>query len=457
MIPAARADLGIVVADPTDLGSSRYTSAGHSLVYLSGVCSASPVHARLCQPGEQGSIVTMYPNFNEAQPYNWNIVPLSLYLSGSLSPGGRLLYGSPSIKEALELHAREHLLQPVCPGTDCPQLPHSYWRDLVAATVDRDLFLYAVRTTPAQDQIAVDWLNRGLNVNRYNPVTSNCADFAASLVNAIFPHSVHRDLLNDVGMMTPKAAARSFTTWALRHPELGFYSIHFAQQPGDVRRSGLARSGTETVIHTKKYLIPAIVFGDWELPTSIFASYIFTGRFSLYNTSMQHTGVSASTAGAPAAALPNTISNTRQFSVTGTPEAWAAYRKRFSIIQNSSEARSLSIGSRPPQYATAAASIDPDGLPWLTPDPADPTRRVGLSSENLLFPASDPALAFQLMLVRVRYALTAKGRMRESLPEFRQDWALLERAQSRLKSLQQPEVSPPAIAISPDQLNSPQF
>jgi hypothetical protein len=461
--PSARADLGIIVADPTDLGSSRYTSAGHSLIYFSGVCPDSPIRARLCRPGEQGSIVTSYPNFREAQPYSWNLVPASLYLHGSLTPGARLLYGSPYVKQALELHAREHLLEPVCRSTACPELPHSYWRDLVAATVDRDIFLYAVHTTPAQDQAAVDWLNHDPNINHYNPITSNCADFAKSLVNAIFPHSVHRDLLNDIGMMTPKAAARSFTSWAVKRPELGFYSLHFAQLPGDVRRSGLARSGTETVIHTKKYLIPAVVLGDWELPTSIVASYLFTGRFNLYKAYTQHPAPTAAALEENSQAQPNhhqvsildADQATPPITLPDTPQAWASYRQRFAAIEDSPEARNLTAGRKrffPQPYATATATVDADGLAWLTPDPSNPTRRVGLSSQNLLSPASDPELSFQLMLGRVRYTLAAKNRMRESLQEFRQDWSLLEQTRLRLHSTMQATATSPGNQ-APEQSN----
>ena len=108
---AARADIGVVLADPTTVGVSVYTHAGHSLVYLSGVCAASPVRARLCETGEQGSIVTTYPDFREAQAYAWNLVPLSLYLQGSLIPNERLLYGSRRVKDALEAYAREGFFQ----------------------------------------------------------------------------------------------------------------------------------------------------------------------------------------------------------------------------------------------------------------------------------------------------------------------------------------------------------
>ena len=90
------------------------------------------------------------------------------------------------------------------------------------ANAARDIFIFAVHTTRAQDQAAVDWLNAAPNVNHYNGFTNNCAVFARSLINLIFPHSVHRDFPNDLGMMAPKAAARSFTHWAVKRPELGF-------------------------------------------------------------------------------------------------------------------------------------------------------------------------------------------------------------------------------------------
>jgi hypothetical protein len=189
----ARADIGVVIADPTTIGYSSYTQAGHSLVYLSGVCPISPIQARLCESGEQGSIVTTYPHFREAQPYAWNIAPLSIYLQGLPDPETRLLYASPNVKDALQKEARHHFLQPVCGAGDCPDVQHSYWRDLVAATADRDVFVYAVRTTRAQDQVIVDWLNTDPNVNHYHGMTNNCAVFTRTLVNMIFPHSVHRD------------------------------------------------------------------------------------------------------------------------------------------------------------------------------------------------------------------------------------------------------------------------
>jgi hypothetical protein len=440
----ARADIGVVLADPTTVGVSVYTHAGHSLVYLSGVCAASPVRARLCEAGEQGSVVTTYPDFREAQAYAWNVVPLSLYLQGSQAPGDRLLYGSRYVKEALEARAREGFFQEVCADNHCPQLPHSFWRDLVDASAVRDIFIFAVRTTREQDQAAVEWLNSKANVNHYNGFTNNCAVFTSSLVNLIFPHSVHRDFPNDLGMMAPKAAARSFTHWARKRPELGFYSLHFAQQPGSLPRSGVAQSGTETAIHMKKYLIPAALIGDHEVAGSFFVAYFLTGRFGVYKEFARDPSSLAVGPEIEAQAeeedrdevqwsYVGTDAEQKRWTVLGSPQDWADYRERFAEMQNSAEAKELSHKRFfPQQFDNAKASIDAKGHPWLTMEIGGSTRQVGVSNRNLLAAESDPELAFQLMLGRVGYVLHAKNHLRETMEEFRKDWSLLEETRNRL-------------------------
>ena len=442
---SAKADIGVVLADPTTVGVSVYTHAGHSLVYLSGVCAASPIRARLCDTGEQGSIVTTYPDFREAEAYRWNLVPLSLYLDGSLKPDDRLLYGSRQVKEALEAHAREGFFQDVCGKEHCPQIAHSFWRDLVNATAVRDIFIFAVQTTRAQDQVIVNWLNHEPNVNHYNGFTNNCAVFTRSLVNLIFPHSVHRDFPNDLGMMAPKAAARSFTHWALKKPELGFYSMHFAQQPGDMPRSGLAQSGTETAIHMKKYLIPAALIGDHEVAGSFFVAYFLTGRFGLYKEYSHHptSSIVEFEAENKAAkedhdeALSSSLRlavDEARAGVMGTKDAWEDYRERYALLRASAEVREFTDEHKlfPQEYDKGKASVDGAGQPWLMIKVNGVERSVGIGSGNVMSADSDPELAFQLMLGRVGYVLRAKNHMRETMEEFQQDWVLLEQTRDRL-------------------------
>ena len=453
------------MADPTNTHGQKWVLPGHSLVYLSNVCPASPVQARLCEAGEPGSIVSMYGGLGEGQPFGWNLVPLDLYLEGDAPNDGRLLFGSQAVKQARESQARTQFFAPVCDTGQCALGPGHRWHDMVAATIDRDVFIYSVHTTREQDQQVADWLNHQPNVDHYNPATNNCSDFTKSLINAVFPHSVHRDPLNDIGMTSPKAAARSFTLWAARHPHLGLYTLHFVQQPGEVRRSGPARSATETAIHMKKYLIPAIVIGDWELPTSFFASYIFSGRFGLYK-SYEHYAVpgvaaldleskTAKQSGNPARAeeLKSSVQSARD-QVLGSKREWQEYQGRFEALAATPEARPLAPLNRRKHFFPAGFNHDPvtvdaDGGLWLAVESGGVSRQVGLGSRNLLSPESDPRLAFQLMLGRVAFELHARDRLRESLPEFKQDWDLLEKAQARLQPTQQAKAATPLAAAQP--------
>jgi hypothetical protein len=481
----ARADIGVVVDDPTTIGVSWFTHAGHSLVYLSDVCAASPVRARLCRPGEAGSVVSMYPDFHEVKDYAWNIVPLNFYLEGLQTPGDRLLYGSEQVKAALELHARVNALYGVCGDHGCPQQPHAYWRDMVAATVDRDMFIYAVHTSRAQDAKIVAWLNDSTNRNRYNSLTNNCSNFTSALVNMVFPHSVHRDLVNDLGMMSPKGAAHSFTHWAARRPELGLYTLHFAQQPGPMPRGGIARSGTEDGFHMKKYLIPAALIGDHEVAGSFFVAYYLTGRFGLYKQYAKYAEPSplesASPGSAPMSSEPavedadyvlSAVSrhspgspgslyslyspgsrdqpqtHLRGRAVLGTPAQWAQARHAFAALV-AADAQGWKPDRKqtfPRGFAKARAWVDGAGRPYLTIGAGVEARTVGVSSGDLLSAGSDPLPAYQLMLGRVESELDAKNHYRESIVMFRRDWALLLAARDKLQGEQS---APGAAAAIP--------
>jgi hypothetical protein len=96
LTPPAHADAGVVLNESLDTSVARITGSGHSAVYLSRVCpDNSPVKMRLCRPGEQGSILSNYTTLGEDQPYEWNIVPLSVYLYGVEDPSDRPAHRQP--------------------------------------------------------------------------------------------------------------------------------------------------------------------------------------------------------------------------------------------------------------------------------------------------------------------------------------------------------------------------
>jgi hypothetical protein len=269
----------VVLNESLDISLDRITGTGRSAVYFSRICPESPVKLRLCGPNEQGSVMSNYINIGEDQPFEWNIVTLSMYLYGVEDPRDRPLFGSFKIKHLLEERYRAKYLTEDCGGPPCATSYKAEWREMVAATLIRSIYIFLIDTTADQDRELIANFNSSPNRNHFNGVTSNCADFTRRVVNTYFPHATNPDYINDFGMTSPKAIARSLTRYALRHPEANLRVLHFAQVPGNIKRSSECRDGTEQLYRSKEFLIPMVIFADHELP-AVMASYLIKGRFN---------------------------------------------------------------------------------------------------------------------------------------------------------------------------------
>jgi hypothetical protein len=277
---SAFADAGVILNESLDTSVARITGSGHSAVYLSNICpDGSPVKMRLCRPGEQGSVLSNYTTLGEDQPYEWNIVPLSIYLYGVEDPRDRPLVSSREIKAALEERYREKYLSQLCTGARCRYSSGSEWREMVGATLERSMYIFVVKTSAGQDRALIAEFNSLPNVNHFNGALRNCADFTKRVMNTYFPHSTRRDAVNDFFMTSPKAVARSFTRYAKENPDLDLRVLHFAQVPGTIKRSEECRSGTEQLYHSKKLVVPLGVLA-WQAVPAVTASYIITARFN---------------------------------------------------------------------------------------------------------------------------------------------------------------------------------
>src|SRR5260370_12849022 len=137
---------------------------------------------------------------------------------------------------------------------------------MVAATLIRSVYIFVIDTTEEQDRKLIAEFNDSPNENHFNGVTRNCADFTRRVINTYFPNATRPDYLNDFGMTSPKAVARSFTRYGLRHPESNLRALHFAPLPGTINRSREVRAGNEQLYRSNKYRIPMILFAD---PTEI--------------------------------------------------------------------------------------------------------------------------------------------------------------------------------------------
>lgn len=425
------ADIGVVLNESLDSSVARITGSGHTAVYFSRICADSPVKLRLCGPGEQGSVMSNYTTLGENQPFEWNIVPLSVYVYGVEDPRERPLLGTREIKRLLEERYREKFLTAYCSGPPCTTSGGAEWREMVGAGFSRSIYIFAVETSVEQDRTLIEEFNARPNVNHFNPITRNCANFTKSVLDRYFPGAAHRELVNDFGMTSPKAVARSFTHYALRHPELHLHILHFAQVPGTIKRSSETRDGTEQLYHSKKLLIPMAAFAPHELP-GFAAAYLLTGRFNPEHEWEAHPAVDAVSAPEPAA-LADQVSrdDEERTEIVGTPEQWDQYRRAFDEIAEAASRdgeafEHESVNGFPKRLdKTGMPMLDADGALWMKVNQDGRTVTVGLSASNVLAANSDRGLAYEVILSRVSEVLKSPKHGRESMAEFKQDWALL--------------------------------
>lgn len=455
--PKAGADVGLVLNDSLDTSVARVTGSGHSAIYFSGICPETPIKMRLCAPGEHGSVVSNYTSLGEDQPFEWNIVPLDMYLYGVANPGSRPLFASWKIKNVLETDYREKVLRDYCASHSCQTSEKAEWREMVSATSERTIYIFIVRTTRQQDLDLIAQFNAAPNVNHFNGLSRNCADFSKHIINTYFPHATHRDFINDFGMTSPKAVARTLARYAHQHPELQYRVVHFAQSPGTIKRSSECRSGTEQLYHSKKLLVPMAFFA-WHALPAVAGSYLLTGRFNPEHEFEQHASVRETLAGdelktaeldhdkIAEAKLKETEAQERALDA-GTRKEWAAYREEFNSIVSEAVRDDLIPGRDSLDHVFKELNergkpfVDERGGLWLEVERGGETVKIGLSPNNVLAPGSDRPLAYQMILAHVDDMLKSSPRRREEIPQFEQTWDLLQRVRAQLQGVKSPTLA----------------
>ncbi|MDR3764854.1 MAG: hypothetical protein P4M01_12245 [Acidobacteriota bacterium] len=440
---AAQAEVGVLLNEALHTGASRWTGAGHTAVYVSGVCADSPVSLRPCRKGENGVVLTNYSSFDEDSSYEWNAVPLNLYLYGVEDERDRTLYATPTVRWVLEERYRERYLGGICHGP-CATRPGALWRESIGTTFDRDIYMFVARTTPEQDRALIARLMQAPNVNRYNAMRNNCADFVSLVLNSYYPGAARPDRVNDFGMTSPKAIAKSFARYGARHPETGFHVVRYSQIPGEFRPSADNRKGTEELWRANKWRVPF----PFVAPVAA-ASYLLSGRFNPEKELQQRPTAEATrlmaelrqtkrNGNAPLAAALEKKLQAERASALGTDAVWREYAEK--LRQRKEEAAESGALAMDRARGNPEAAIlpqkwittEPGGGLWLVPrDGHGP--KIGLSESTLLEGPSDVRQGYVLALARVDAELRRKPKNRATLGFFRRDWAEMEKL--RLESL----------------------
>jgi len=254
-----------------------FNPTGHAAVYLNHVCAETPTSLRACQPGEFGTVISRYHKIHDA---DWIAMPLVPYLYAVDN-----IHDVPhsvtkdQVAELRESYWRANL-QPLAPATKDDRPPKGEWTQLVGSSYDRKIHGFQVETTAEQDERFIALFNDRRNVGHFNLISHNCADFSRVVLDIYFPHAIHRSIVADAGIMTPKQAARSLVKYGKQHPELHMTAFTILQVPGTVSRSHSVDGVEESLLKSKKYIIPLVALNP-EFAGGLVVSYLVGGRLHI--------------------------------------------------------------------------------------------------------------------------------------------------------------------------------
>lgn len=396
---SAHADVALLLEEPYGhLGF--FTATGHAAVYFTRVCADTPTRLRRCAEGEAGVVISRY---NKVGGYDWVAIPLVPYLYAVDDPDDTPLFVNPKMVAFLRNGYRKHHLESLAPDEPNGEPPVGNWTQLVGSAYDRTLYGFEIQTTPEQDDAFIEAYNAGANRSRFNLITHNCADFAAGVINFYYPHTLHRNLISDVGITTPKQISKLLVKYSARHPELGSFSFVIPQVPG-MPRSTPVHGVVESVLKSKKYLVPLALLHP-IVTGGLAVAYVDAGRFD----PSQHTMV---------------FDDGRLESplVSSERREYESELKKF-LAQEPRDLRSEKHWLR--LEAGAEPALDDEGRPTMQVHLGEEVVDVGVSRENVLS-SSSSLLAQEMLTTRLHMELERGTSTKVSETEVNSDWKLLQ-------------------------------
>jgi len=400
----AHADATLLLEEPYG-HFGAFTSTGHAAVYLSRVCADTPLVLRRCSEGETGVVISRY---NKVAGHDWLAIPLIPYLYAVEGPDEIPLFANPKIVAFLRNRYRENHLEDIAPDLPSGEPPEGNWTQLVGSAYDRTIYGFAVETTPEQDDEFIRAYNARANRSRFNLLAHNCADFASGVINFYYPDTMHRNLLADAGITTPKEIAKLMVKFSAHHPELRSSSFIVPQVPGSMPRSTPVHGVVESLLKSKKYVLPITVANP--AATGVLAVlYLGTGRFD----PRKHALIldSGQQLAPPLEATERRSYENQLKSLLAKADPAADPRrleKRWAQLE-----------------ARGEPQLDEDGRPVLRMRIGEESVDVGIARNNILSTSAAP-LAQELLAARLREELRRSGDPRASASEVMSDWNLLQ-------------------------------
>lgn len=406
VLPASlRAQATLLLEEPYSYDGT-FAGTGHTAIYLSRICADSPTHLRRCRAGETGVVLSRYHGI---AGNDWLAIPLIPYLYAVESADQIPLYADTKLVALL----RERYLSTLpLPPERSPGKEPRY--ELAGSAYDRTLYGFRFATTPEQDNRLIEHLNSSPNVEKYQLVKRNCADFVKGIVNFYYPHAAHRSVIADLGVTTPKQTAKSLVHTSKHHPEMQLTRFIVPQVPG-TKRSKPVHGLIESVVLAKKYVTPVLLFHPFVIG-GVEAAYWAGWRFNpakgayIFDPSSPDLDRSLE--------RPLTASQRRSYE-----EIVAAARKTDDDSEAVPDWKEIASGAKP--------QLDASGRPFLSVVLEGREVPVGLCRENALRLSGSPELVQELALTRLEMELNPKKSIHTSEREVRSDWQLLQAAREQ--------------------------
>ena len=385
-----------------------FTATGHAAVYLSGVCADAPVVLRPCAPGETGVVLSRYDGVGG---YDWIAIPLIPYLYAVERPEDVPLFADAKMVAFLRDRYRRAYLEEVAPDGKNGETPGGNWYELVGSSYDRTTYGFEIETTPQQDEALIRKLNSSPNQSHFRTVWKNCADFAKDIINFYYPKALHRSVVADVGITTPKQMAKMLVKFNQRHPEIAYSRLVIAQVPGSMPRSFAAHGVVESFFKSKKYIVPSAVISP-IFAGCVFAVYVGTGsgRFEPARNALVFQPGSD-----PEPPLSRADRRSYQRQLNGL------LAEAYPVTSGRNVGKAWSR-----LQAKARTGFDDQGRPILQMQVDGRIVRVGASADNVLNSSAPPQLTRELLEARLQSELHHKSPSAISESGVTRDWKLLQ-------------------------------
>jgi hypothetical protein len=389
-----------------------FTATGHAAVYLSGVCAETPLVLRPCAPGELGAVISRYDGVGG---YDWVAIPLIPYLYAVERPEDIPLFADSKMVYFLRDQYRRKHLEMVAPDRDNGETPGGNWYELAGSAYDRAAYGFEIETTAEQDEAFIERYNSSPNRSHFHLSYRNCADFAKDVLNFYYPKSLHRSVVADIGITTPKQMAKTLIKFSGRHRELQFTRFVIPQVPGSMARSTPVHGVVESFLKSKKYIVPSVVASP-IFAGCVVAVYVGTGA-GRFDPARQAMVFSAGRALEPPLGAEDRRSYQSELKHLELDLADPAAGNNLARVEN--WRRLLRNG---------APDFDAQGRPVMRIHLGEEVVSVGVSGSNIFASDAPGQFTEQLLEARLQAELRRGNPPKASESDVTRDWNLLQKA-----------------------------